>query len=612
MLEELSIRGLGVIEEASAEFHPGFTVLTGETGAGKTMVVTSLHLLSGARADPTRVRVGHEKATVEGRFRLVNPLAEGEATTDPELAELLESAGADVDDDDSVIAVRSVSADGRSRAHVGGRSVPVGLMGRMTSRLLTIHGQNDQLRLLKGAQQRAALDRFAGKNVARSLRAYQKARNHWLELSADLAQRRANSRELAQETDRLRFAVDEIAAVDPQPAEDVELVATIRRLSDLETIRTAAAGAQGTVVGDVNSDGGSVIEGLGYVRSVLEASGDETLRGLLPRVAEALAVVSDIGDELTSFMSDLPTDAGELEQLLTRQHDLRSLTRKYAADIDGVLEWYTTAQARLAEIDNPAESIDELEASVAAARDDVAAAASKLHDQRVTAAKSLAKQVSAELLGLAMGGAALVVDVRYDAVGSDDSGSSDDPTIPVTGADGTVAARAGSSGADVVEFSLRAHADAVPLPIARSASGGELSRVMLALEVVLAAPEGGSIMVFDEVDAGVGGGAAVEIGRRLARLALKHQVIVVTHLPQVAAFADNHVVIGKNIASGTKRSPGGHTSTVRTLTRDERIGELARMLAGLGDSDTGRAHAEELLTTAEQYRSVRKETNAGS
>lgn len=607
MLEELSIRGLGVIEEASAEFHPGFTVLTGETGAGKTMVVTSLHLLSGARADPTRVRVGHDKATVEGRFRLTNPLVETD-TSDAELTELLESAGADVDDDDTVIAVRSVSADGRSRAHVGGRSVPVGLMGRMTSRLLTIHGQNDQLRLLKGSQQRAALDRFAGRNIARSLRIYQKARAHWLDLVRDLQQRRANSRELAQETDRLRFAVDEISAVDPQPGEDAELVATIRRLTDLETIRAAAAGAQGTVVGDENADGGSLIEGLGYVRNALESSGDETLRGLLPRVAEALAVVTDIGDELTAFVSDLPTDADELDKLLNRQAELRSLTRKYAADIDGVLEWYATAQARLAEIDNPAESIEELAAAVDVARTAVAAAAAKVHDQRVSAAKALAKQVSAELLGLAMGGAALVVDVRYDVVG-DSAGNDEaqDPTIPVEGADGPVAARASADGADVVEFSLRAHADAVPLPIARSASGGELSRVMLALEVVLAAPEGGSIMVFDEVDAGVGGGAAVEIGRRLARLALKHQVIVVTHLPQVAAFADNHVVIGKNISG--KRSPGGYTSTVRTLSRGERIGELARMLAGLGDSDTGRAHAEELLSTAEQFRSVRKETN---
>lgn len=608
MLEELSIRGLGVIEEASAEFHPGFTVLTGETGAGKTMVVTSLHLLSGARADPTRVRVGHEKAIVEGRFRLVNPLQDTEA--DPELTEMLEAAGADVDDDQSVIAMRSVSADGRSRAHLGGRSVPVGLMGRMTSRLLTIHGQNDQLRLLKGSQQRAALDRFAGRGVAKSLRDYRERRTEWLRLADDLARRRASSYELAQETDRLRFAVDEIGAVDPHPGEDAELIGTIRRLTDLDTIRTAAGTAHTAVLGDGGSDQSSIIELLGQVRSVLESSSDDTLRALLPRVAEALAVSSDIGAELTSFVSDLPSDAGELDKLLNRQAELKSLTRKYAADIDGVLDWYQTALARLAEIDNPAESIEELQGAVDAARTGVTEAAQRLHDQRVKAATSLAKQVSAELAGLAMGGATLEVEVRYDV---DNDSSEADPTLEVTTVDGMVVSRAGADGADVVEFSLRAHPDAVPLPIARSASGGELSRVMLALEVVLAAPDGGSIMVFDEVDAGVGGAAAVEIGRRLARLALKHQVIVVTHLPQVAAFADNHVVIGKDVgepSNGRRRSPGGHTSTVRTLERNERVVELARMLAGMGDSDTGRAHAEELLSAAEDYRSIRKETTA--
>lgn len=620
MLEELSIRGLGVIEEAAAQFHPGFTVLTGETGAGKTMIVTSLHLLSGARADPTRVRVGHDKAVVEGRFRLSNPV-NGEEP-DAELAELISSAGAEIDDDDSVIAVRSVSADGRSRAHVGGRSVPVGLMGSMTSRLLTIHGQNDQLRLLKASQQRAALDKFAGKNVAGALRKYRAARDKWLELATELRTRLADSRELAQEIDRLRFAVDEITAVNPQPAEDEDLIATIRRLTDLETLRGAAATAHGAVVGDVAADAGAVIEGLGQARNALETTTDDTLRELLPRVAEALAIVTDIGDELTAYLADLPTDADELDKLLARQGELKSLTRKYAADVDGVIEWCGQATERLAQIENPAESIEELQAAVDSARRDVAAAAQRLHGYRVKAAKSLAREVSEELKGLAMGGAALVVDVRYDAVGPGeadrdsadvDSDPDSSPTVTISDDDGAdVQVRAGTDGTDVVEFSLRAHADAVPLPITRSASGGELSRVMLALEVVLAAPDGGSIMVFDEVDAGVGGAAAVEIGRRLARLALKHQVIVVTHLPQVAAFADNHVVIGKNIGApgaGRQRSPGGHTSTVSTLTRAERVVELARMLAGLGDSDTGRAHAEELLTTAEQFRSVRKETN---
>ncbi|MFW0796772.1 DNA repair protein RecN [Gordonia sp. CPCC 205515] len=586
MLEELSIEGLGVIEQASATFHPGFTVLTGETGAGKTMIVTSLHLLSGARADASRVRSGDTKATVEGRFRLSDAGGAADVAdsiADPVIAEILESTGADVDEDGSLIALRSVTSDGRSRGHVGGRSVPVGVLGRLTNQLLTIHGQNDQLRLIKPEHQRAALDTFAGQTVENALATYRAARVDWVNILDDLEMRRSRSRDLAQEADRLRFGVDEIAAVDPQPGEDTELAATIRRLSDLETIRTAAAQSREIVTGD----SGSVIDGLGQVRSILESTTEDALVALLPRIAEALAVVTDVGEELTSFVADLPADADELEKLLTRQAELKALVRKYAPDIDGVIEWRRDAEARLAVIDDPAHSIAELEAAATAAADKVADAAATLHKRRRTAAKSMATKVSAELAGLAMGDASLAVEVSPDPAGTDDR-----LAIELDGR----RAHAGSAGADRVEFGLVAHKGATPLPIARSASGGELSRVMLALEVVLAAPTSGSIMVFDEVDAGVGGRAAVEIGRRLANLARAHQVIVVTHLPQVAAFADNHLVIGKS--SGARgRKP--QTSTVRTLSRDDRIAELARMLAGLGDSDTGKAHAEELLATAD-------------
>ncbi|MGV9712114.1 DNA repair protein RecN [Gordonia sp. NPDC003424] len=583
MLEELSIEGLGVIERASAQFPPGFTVLTGETGAGKTMIVTSLHLLSGARADATRVRTGDTKATVEGRFRLA------ESAADPVISDVLESTGADPDEDGTLIAVRSVSSDGRSRGHLGGRSVPVGALGRFTNQLLTIHGQNDQLRLLKPEHQRAALDAFAGTTVENALSAYRTARDEWVTILDALDIRRSNSRELAQEADRLRFGIDEIAAVDPQPGEDAELAATIRRLSDLESIRTAAAQSREIVTGDT----GSVVDGLGQVRSILESAADDSLSALLPRVAEALAVVTDVGEELTSFVADLPADADELDKLLTRQAELKALVRKYAPDIDGVIDWRTAAETRLAEIDDPEGSIAELESAAVAAQQKVTDAAATLHRRRRSAAKSMATKVSAELAGLAMGDAALAVDVAVDPAGDDDRLAID--------LDG-VRAHAGSAGPDRVEFGLAAHKGAPPLPISRSASGGELSRVMLALEVVLAEPTSGSVMVFDEVDAGVGGRAAVEIGRRLAGLARAHQVIVVTHLPQVAAFADNHLVIGKN--SGNGRGKRLHTSSVRTLDRDERIAELARMLAGLGDSDTGRAHAEELLETAESEKTT--------
>ncbi|GAC55999.1 DNA repair protein RecN [Gordonia hirsuta DSM 44140 = NBRC 16056] len=584
MLEELSIHGLGVLESASAEFSPGFTVLTGETGAGKTMIVTSLRLLSGARADAGRVRTGDDRAVVEGRFRL--PAADQRP---PKLDEVIEATGAQLDDDDTVIAARTVSADGRSRAHLGGRSVPAATLGELTGELLAIHGQNDQLRLARPDQQRAALDRFAGTKAADLLVRYRTARTAWVNTLDELDRRRNDSRELAQEADRLRFGLEEIDAVAPEPGEDDDLVATIRRLTDLEDLRTAAAGAHGHLAGDGGMNG-SVIESLGTVRSLLEGADDAALRELLPRVAEALVVVNDLSDELSGYLAGLPGDAHDLDGLLTRQGELKLLTRKYAADIDGVLAWAAEARSRLARIEDPEGSVEELEVRAQSEGEKVAGLAAKLHKVRVTAAKQLGSKVSAELAGLAMGGSELAVTVELSPA--------EDDRLAIT-VDGQ-RAHAGGDGADRVEFGLVAHQGARPLPIAKSASGGELSRVMLALEVVLAEPDAGGVMVFDEVDAGVGGGAAVQIGARLARLARRHQVIVVTHLPQVAAFADNHLVIGKT-GGGTV---GAQTSTLTTLDRAERVAELARMLAGLGDSDTGRAHAEELLETAEAARAA--------
>lgn len=586
MLDEISINGLGVIDTATVNFPAGLTVLTGETGAGKTMVVTSLRLLSGGRADSDRVRTGADRATVEGRFVL-----DGRA----DVAQMLESAGAQQDDDDSVIAVRTVGADGRSRAHLGGRSVPVGVLGEFTNSLLAIHGQNDQLRLLKPEHQREALDRFAGSKIDKPLRAYQAARRTWIELSDQLTERRNNSRALAQEADQLRFALGEIEVIDPAPGEDVEIASTISRLGDLEAVRTAAAESHGLLTGGDVVDSGSVRDGLGTVRSILESTSDSALRGLLDRVEEALTIVTDIGGELGSILSDLPADASELEKLMARQAELKTLLRKYAPDIDGVIAYADGARARLAQIDDPSASLDELAARVDAARAEVTAAAAALTAVRVKAAASLSTTVTKELSGLAMGDSKLSVTVRPEPATGDDRRA-----IEVDG----VAVHASSTGVDRVEFALAAHDGAPALPIAKSASGGELSRVMLALEVVLADPAGGSTMVFDEVDAGVGGRAAVEIGRRLARLARAHQVIVVTHLPQVAAFADHHLLIGKARHHSDKAGKRTVTSTVTPLVGDDRVAELARMLAGLGDSDTGRAHAEELLETAGQEKSA--------
>ncbi|MFI6871679.1 DNA repair protein RecN [Nocardia sp. NPDC050406] len=581
MLTEIRIDGLGVISTATAQFHEGLTCLTGETGAGKTMVVTSLHLLSGARADAGRVRLGASRAVVEGRFT-VDEVHEGARTA---VDEVLESAAAERDEDGSIIAVRTVGSDGRSRASLGGRSVPASVLSDFTTPLLTVHGQNDQLRLQRPDQQLHALDQFASDTVDSLLRKYQKERRKWLDARNELLERTARSRELALEADRLKYSLDEIDAIAPEPGEDERLVGEIRRLSDLDSLREAAAAAHDALAGpaDTPGEGGGALDLLGGARARIETADDPALAALAPRLGDAISVVVDLTTELSSYLSDLPSDPGALDTMLTRQAELKTLTRKYAPDIDGVIKWAEESRTRLESLDVSEEALAALAAEVDTAADKVREAARKLTTARTKAAGKLASAVSAELSGLAMGRAKLEVVVRPLVAGAQDS-------APLT-VDGQEL-HAGSTGVDEVEFRLAAHSGAQPLPLSKSASGGELSRVMLALEVVLASSDHGTTMVFDEVDAGVGGRAAVEIGRRLARLARTHQVIVVTHLPQVAAFADTHLVVDK-VDDGK-----GVNSGVRALTQDERVAELARMLAGLGDTETGRAHAWELLTTA--------------
>nr|WP_090342762.1 DNA repair protein RecN [Mycolicibacterium malmesburyense]CRL73349.1 DNA repair protein RecN [Mycolicibacterium malmesburyense] len=581
MLSEIRIESLGAISTATAEFDRGFTVLTGETGTGKTMVVTGLHLLGGARADATRVRSGANRAVVEGRFTTTE-LGNGVASL---VDELLESSGAERDDDGSVIAARSVSRDGPSRAYLGGRSVPAKSLSGFTAELLTLHGQNDQLRLMRPDEQRGALDRFA--DVETPLKRYRRVREEWLAARRDLLDRTQRARELALEADRLKFGLDEIDAVAPQPGEDTALVDDIRRLSELDALREAAQVARAALAGpdDPTPDAMSASHGVAQAKSALESTGDTALVALAQQLNEAVAVITNVSSELGTYLTGLPTDTSALETKLSRQAELRSLTRKYAADIDGVLEWAIQSRDRLAQLDVSEEALAGLQRRVDELEAKTVAAAADLTKARTKAAKGLAKAVTAELSGLAMTGAVFTVSVGPLPARADDSA----PVVLPSGE--TV--HAGRDGVDNVEFGFAAHGTAV-LPLHKSASGGELSRVMLALEVVLSASAEGTTMVFDEVDAGVGGRAAVQIGRRLGRLARTHQVIVVTHLPQVAAYADVHLVVG---GDGNKKSSG-----VRRLDDDERVAELARMLAGLGESDSGRAHARELLEAAQKER----------
>ncbi|TQJ01460.1 DNA replication and repair protein RecN [Amycolatopsis cihanbeyliensis] len=573
----MRIQGLGVIEEALLELHPGFTVVTGETGAGKTMVVTGLHLLSGGRSEASKVRTGSTKASVEGRFAGIE---------NEQARQLITGAGADIDEDGSVIALRSVGSDGRSRAHLGGRSVPVGVLSDLSEQLLAVHGQNDQLRLTRPAEQRAVIDRFAGEAVAEPLAEYHRVREEWIGVVAELTERSSRSRELAQQADLLRHGLTEIEAVDPAAGEDDALTEEIKRLAAVDELRAAAGSAQAAVAGAADGDP-DVPNALGLLADAQRRLGgteDSVLRALEPRLAEAAVLLSDVGAELGGYLESLDADPERLEQVLARQAELKRLTRKYAADVDGVLAWAEDARRRLSTMDVSDEALAELAARRDELAEQLAGHAGRLSRERATAAAELATAITAELSGLAMGQAEIEVTVRNRAAEAND---------PHALRVGEEMLHAGQDGVDEVELLLRAHSGAPALPVHKAASGGELSRVMLAIEVVLAHADTVPTLVFDEVDAGVGGRAAVEIGRRLAKLARSHQVLVVTHLPQVAAFADQHLVVDKGTSGGVTRSG------VTVLQQSERVLELARMLAGMDSTETGRAHAEELLAAAE-------------
>lgn len=581
MLEELRITGLGVIEDTTLPLTQGMNVITGETGAGKTMVVTGLGLLFGGRADAARVRTDLGRAVVDGRLRLTGSTA---AAVYARVAE----AGAEPDDDGTLLLSRTVTAEGRSRAHVGGRSVPASLLAEVGEHVLAVHGQSDQLRLLRPGEQRAALDRFAGPEHEKLLAAYRETYGEWRRVMDDLADRRRNARERRQEADLLRLGLDEITRVDPQPGEDEALRAEAQRLEHVEGLRTAAQIAHHAVVGstEVGDDEPNALGLLATARRTLEGQSgvDRRLGELAERLAEAATLVSDVGAELGAYLDALDADPARLQEVYERRAALRALTRKYAEDVDGVIAWAERARARLADLDISDEALEELDRERQRLAAEAAELAARLSASRREAADRFAAEVTAELAGLAMPHARIEVAVLPRPAGRGE------PTLTVGG----VEVGAGPDGVDEVELRLLAHPGAPPLPLQKGASGGELSRVMLAIEVVFAGAGGPPTLVFDEVDAGVGGRAAVEIGRRLARLARRHQVLVVTHLPQVAAFADRHLVVAKDTTGAVT------TSGVRVVEDTERARELARMLAGLPDSDLGIAHAEELLALADR------------
>jgi DNA repair protein RecN (Recombination protein N) len=607
MLEEVRITGLGVIDDALLELSPGFTALTGETGAGKTMVVTGLGMLFGGKADPARIRPGQQRASVEGRLRVVR---------DGKAAQHVQEAGGELDEDGSLVLTRSISTEGRSRATAGGRTVNVALLLGLADDLVAVHGQSDQQQLLKPGRQREALDKYAGGALTAVLGDYQRIYQRHRAVKASLAEITAATRERATEAEVLRTGLAEIEKLQPADGEEEALRAEDERLANADALHSGASLAHEALQGDPSSgsEGADAMTLLGHARSALDgvARYDAELAGVGTRLSEAIYLLSDVAGELASYLQSVDSDPARLAAVQERRSALGRLVRAYgyggpyglskalaeapadaaggavsdagpgdsavgagaASDtvlvqgtVSAVLDWARNAAIRLAELDGDDDTIAELAAEEASLAAEVAALAERLSGLRQEAAERFAADVTTELTALAMPHA------RIAAVLS----RLDEP---------------GPYGVDDVELRLASNPGAPFLPLHKGASGGELSRVMLAIEVVFAGADPVPTFVFDEVDAGVGGKAAVEIGRRLAKLARMAQVIVVTHLPQVAAFADNHLVVAK-ANDGTITSSG-----VIRLDHDGRVRELSRMLAGMEDSEFGQAHAAELLALA--------------
>ncbi|MBO9521180.1 MAG: DNA repair protein RecN [Nocardioidaceae bacterium] len=576
MIEEIRISSLGVIDESVLELGPGLNVVTGETGAGKTMLVTALGLLLGARADAGAVRTGAKAARVEGLVAVAG---------DGPVSAKVDEIGGEVEDG-AVVLARQLAAEGRSRAFLGGASVPVAVLQEVAGHLVAVHGQSDQHRLLQADAQRAAVDGFAGAKVAELKDTYARAYARLRAAEAELAEVVGAARERAREADVLRLGLAEIEAVAPEAGEDVRLATEESRLGFADTLRTAAETAREALSAEQESPDalGAVAAAKRALESVREH--DEEAGRLADRVTEVSYLLTDVAADVASYASGLETDPARLAAVSERRAALTALTRKYGETIDEVLAWSATSAERLLGLDGSETRAEELRTERTALRAELGRVAGDLSRARQDAAARLSDAVSDELTALAMPHAR--VSIRVDR-------TEDPEGVEVDGGRW----RFTSHGIDQIEILLAANTGSEPRPLTKGASGGELSRVMLAIEVVLAGTSPVPTFVFDEVDAGVGGKAAVEIGRRLAALAGSAQVLVVTHLPQVAAFADRHVVVQKSSDGRVT------TSGLEVLDDDGRVRELSRMLAGLEESETAMAHAQELLDLAQETRAAR-------
>lgn len=540
MLHELHLRSLGVIAEASVSFAPGLNVVTGETGVGKTLLVTSLGLLTGARGAARLVAEGATEAVVQAVVSRPDVLPEG---VEPQ-------------DDDELILVRRLSSDGRSRALAGGQLVPISALAEIGEGLIEVHGQGAGFALARPAAQLAAIDALAGNDDL--LAAYRGALAVLRGLEREAEALRTDEAARAREVDVLAFQLAEIDRAELEAGEEDDLLAQIARLEHAE--RLAEVGAE--VVSLAGPDGAA--GELAQAHKELDGAAriDAAVAGLVVRLGDLAAEVSELAREIRAWSESMEANPSQLERLRERRALLASLKRKYGGSVDEILAFAEEARSRLSTLAASDERIGTIDAEIAAARAEVDALAGDLTGRRAEAAARLTELVRAELPSLALPKATF--EVRHETA---------EPT---------------ESGADRVTFLFSASAGRTPDELGKVASGGELSRAMIAVTLALASVHHVGVLVFDEADAGVGGEAALELGRRLQRLAGSHQVLVVTHLPQIAAFADRHIAVERE----------GDDVVVRVLEDAERRQEISRMLAGLGSSDLAQAHAAELLELA--------------
>jgi DNA repair protein RecN (Recombination protein N) len=557
-LEEITIRSIGVIDQSTLEISKGLTVLTGETGAGKTMILTALNLILGGKADSALVRKGSERLVASGRFSI------------PRSAEhLFEDV---LVEDGELIVTRTVAADGKSKATTNGITATAGTLSIVGENLVEVHGQAANQNITKSSRQRELVDRFGQVDLSD----YQRALSSYHDLKERISSLKKSIAQKDKELSELREFADAFKKLKPLVGEYAEIDQEIARLSSVEEFRLATAQATSAIE---DEEAGSLTS-IGVARRALDSARrkDPQLEAIYQQLSESFFLLADAQTSLNSYQSKLEADPVRLDFLQARKADINTLLKRFGGagsheqELSELAVRYKNSSDAIADLEGGDQRLQELESELSGHKKVLLKVAKSLSENRTKAAEHLSKLVTAEIQQLSMPHASFVAKVQ-----SADYAAPKESDFTAT-------------GCDEIAMFIQGHKDAPLVALAKGASGGEMSRVMLALEVVIATTHPIGTYVFDEVDAGVGGKAAIEVGKRLHQLAQHAQVIVVTHLPQVAAWADSHFVVTKN-NDGTVSQ-----SDVRNVSGEDRIEEIARMLAGLENSSSAREHATELLS----------------